>query len=170
MNEDRTKLLQQILDNVNNWLHFAEAKNAAIIAFNIAVLAALVGSDLSKAFEPLFSAIVIGLMISIMYSILSFKPINIKLNKTEKANIEENLIHFAYIASLDCDEYIKKLYGYYWGETNIDVNTVPRLEIDYCKEIVENSRITMKKQYYFKISLNIVLFVIMGIMGLTIYA
>ena len=32
------ELLKNIFSNLNNWLTFAEAKNAAIIAFNIACL------------------------------------------------------------------------------------------------------------------------------------
>lgn len=33
--DNRAALLQQVLDSVNNWLQFAEAKNAALIAFNV---------------------------------------------------------------------------------------------------------------------------------------
>ena len=46
MCENHSELLQQIFENINMWLHFAEAKNAAIIAFNIALLAALISSNL----------------------------------------------------------------------------------------------------------------------------
>lgn len=31
-------ILENTFSNINNWLSFAEAKNAALIAFNIAVL------------------------------------------------------------------------------------------------------------------------------------
>lgn len=47
MNDDIHKtvqnLLKNIFDNVNNWLTHAEAKNAAIVAFNIACLSFIGG-------------------------------------------------------------------------------------------------------------------------------
>ena len=33
--------LKEIFDNVNNWVTFAEAKNAAIIAFNVACISCI---------------------------------------------------------------------------------------------------------------------------------
>lgn len=170
MEEEQRNLLQQILDNVNNWLYFAEAKNAALIAFNIALLASLMGSDLLMVSNVLFSAAIIGLLISIMISLLSFKPMNTKLGKTSGTNIEENLLHFAYIASLERDEYIKKLHNYYWQDSSMDMNKISRLECDYCEEIIENARITMSKQYYFKMSFYIVLVVLVAVGALVICA
>lgn len=69
-------------------------------------------------------------------------------------------MHFAYIASLEQEEYIKKLYDHYWGERNKDINDVPMLYKDYCNEIIVNSRITLRKQVYFKYSFYIVILVI----------
>ena len=45
MENNNNDLLYTIFQNVNAWLHFVEAKNAALIAFNIAVLSALMGSN-----------------------------------------------------------------------------------------------------------------------------
>ena len=168
--DDRACLLQQIFENVNNWLHFAEAKNAALIAFNIALLAVIVESNWAEAYILLFSIIVIGLLLSTIFAILSFKPINKILEKVDNINLEENLLHFAYIASLEQEEYIRKLYDHYWGESNKDVNNVPKLEIDYCHEIIANSRITIRKQRYFRYSFYIIVFVIIAIAVLVICA
>lgn len=170
MDENRINLLQQIFDNVNSWLHFAEAKNAALIAFNVALLSSLTSSELFKINAMLFCTIIIGLLLSIMVSLWSFKPINKKLEKTSATNLGENLLHFAYIASLERDEYIKKLYNYYWKEPNMDINAISRLERDYCEEIIENARITMRKQYYFRIGFYIVIVVIVAIGVLAICA
>ena len=38
------EMLETIFSNVNSWLNFAEAKNAALMAFNIAMLAVTWGS------------------------------------------------------------------------------------------------------------------------------
>ena len=67
-------------------------------------------------------------------------------------------MHFAYIASLEPDQYIQKLYAAYWNAPNKNLNAIPQMEKDYCKEIVENARITMKKQNCFKEGLYICIF------------
>lgn len=167
---DKECLLQQIFDNVNNWLHFAEAKNAALIAFNIALMAVIVDTNLFSSYILLFSIIIIGLLISTIFALYSFKPINETLKKTSNSNLEENLLHFAYIASLEQEEYIKKLYDHYWGERNKDINVVPMLYKDYCNEIIANSRITLRKQVYFKYSFYIVILVIIVIGMLVVCA
>lgn len=170
MNEDQKNLLQQIFDNVNSWLHFAEAKNAALIAFNVALMSALFSFEPLKSCALVFSIIIVSLLISTIFSLWSFKPINNKLEKTDGAKLEENLLHFAYIASLEVEEYIKKIYESYWEKSDINISTISRLEIDYCKEIIENARITMRKQHYFKIGFYIVMFAIMVIGVLIICA
>lgn len=167
---DKECLLQQIFDNVNNWLHFAEAKNAALIAFNIALMAVIVDTNLFSSYILLFSIIIIGVLISTIFALYSFKPINETLKKTSNSNLEENLLHFAYIASLEQEEYIKKLYDHYWGERNKDISAVPMLYKDYCNEIIANSRITLRKQAYFKYSFYIVMLVIIVIGMLVVCA
>lgn len=147
--EDKTSLLQQIFENVNTWLHFAEAKNAALIAFDIALLTIIVDSGLSKTCILLFSINIVSLLLSIIFALYSFKPINEMLEKCDNMSLDLNLLHFAYIASLEQEEYIKKLYYYYWNESDKNINDVPKLEKDYCYEIISNSRITLRKQKYF---------------------
>ncbi|MBS6396655.1 MAG: hypothetical protein KH452_05840 [Clostridiales bacterium] len=170
MNVERSCLLQQIFDNVNSWLHFAEAKNAALVAFNVALLAAIMSSNLLDVFTCFSSGIIIALLISTMFALLSFKPINNKLEKTSNEDISENLLHFAYISSLEKEEYIKKLYENYWGEVNIDIRVVPKIEQDYCSEIIENSRIAMRKQRYFKKGFYVVLMTMVAMVVLVICA
>lgn len=167
---ERIELLQTIFDTSNNWLHFAEAKNAALIAFNVALIAAIMGTDLSDTYLLLTGIIIIGLIISTIVSIWSFKPINRKLNKITRQELTENLLHFAYIASLEKEEYLQKLYFSYWNETNKNINDLPQLEIDYCEEIIQISRITMKKQNCFKFGFYIVLLILIILGVWFIYA
>ena len=68
--------LQQEFENVNGWLHFAEAKNAAMIAFNIALFAAVLSSEYLWDYIWLFSLILVGLLLSIYWVIISLWPIN----------------------------------------------------------------------------------------------
>lgn len=164
--DEKISLLQQIFENVNSWLHFAEAKNAALIAFNVALLTAVISSDFYGSYTLLLSIIIIGLLSSTIFAIYSFKPINKRLGKSGLKGIEDNLLHFAYIASLDRDEYIQKIYEYYWKESNMNINDVSRLEKDYCEEIIDNARIAMRKQKYFGYGFRIVLLtiIIIGIL------
>lgn len=155
MYENHSELLQQIYENVNTWLHFAEAKNAAIIALNIALLAALISSDLYVVSIVLFSWIAVGLLLSTLFSLLSFKPNNKRIVKVTSKSIDSNLLHFAYIASLETDEYLKKLNKCYWNNQCQDCFEFPQIDRDYSNEIIQNSRITIQKQLHFKYALYI---------------
>lgn len=170
MEKERRELLQIFLENTNTWLHFAEAKNAALIVFNIALLTALINSKLSDFCVMLFTGIIIGLLISTMLSLYSFKPINKSLKKTDAMEIDENLLHYAYIASMDRNEYIIKLYDCYWNEKSKDIALIPQIEKDYSEEIVQNSKITMKKQSYFKKAFYIDIIMIFAVVLLAICA
>lgn len=150
MNEKQC-LLQQIYENVKSWLHFAEAKNAALITIDLSIIAILFTSNLSKYNLLLFYISIILLLISLICAVLSFKPIN-EIKKVSIKNIKENLLHFAYIASLEKEEYIEKLYRYYWGNNNMEIKEVSYIEQHYCQEIIENARITLIKQKFFKLS------------------
>lgn len=150
MCENHSELFQQIFENINTWLHFAEAKNAAIIALNIAMIAALFSSNLSAVSMVLFSGISIGLLLSTLISLVSFRPNNKTIAKIVSKDIDPNLLHYAYIASLETDEYLKELYKNYWKKPCQDCSNFPQIEKDYSNEIIQNSRITMRKQRYFK--------------------
>lgn len=164
MKNEKSEQLCHILENVNSWLHFTEAKNAALIAFNIALLAALMSSELSNCCVILFSSIIIGLLISTVISLHSFKPVNTSLKKTDGSGLNINLLHYAYIASLESDEYLINLYKFYWKEPHMDIALIPQIERDYSEEIVQNSRITIRKQSCFEKAFYIDISMIFAIM------
>lgn len=170
MKKDHVALLQQLFENVNAWLHFSEAKNGALIALNVALLAALFSSGLSTFCEILFSGTVVGLLCSTMLSLLSFRPIDKELAKTSSIGINENLLHYAYIASLNEDEYLTKIYERYWESDWQSFALIPQIEKDYSREIVQNSRVTMRKQLYFKLAFYIDIAIIITSCILVIYA
>ena len=142
---DKRELLQWIFNNTNNWLHFAEAKNAAMIAFNVAMAAVLAEMDKPRV-------VFAGLVVSMAVSVWAFYPVNDKLPRISGRIVTANLLHYAYIASLERDQYLQKLYGRYWGETQVNSGSFPQIEKDYCEEIVSNARITLRKQNCFNIS------------------
>ena len=69
---DKRELLQWIFNNTNNWLHFAEAKNAAMIAFNVAMAAFLAEMDMPRV-------VLAGLVVSMAVSVWAFYPVNDKV-------------------------------------------------------------------------------------------
>lgn len=150
MKSNNLKLLQQTFDTVNMWLHFAEAKNAALIAFNIALFAALMNSGLQTFSIVLYSGITVGLLCSTVLSLWSFKPINKSLENIASGNVNINLQHYAYIASLNPDEYLLKLYQTYWNDDIQDASLFPQIEKDLSEEIIQNSRIILRKQKCFE--------------------
>lgn len=167
---DHKELLQQIYENTNVWLHFAEAKNAAMVALNIAILAAVMSSDYLQVNLWLFSLVVIGLLGSIFIEIMSFWPINKKIEKMVNNNISKNLLNYAYIATLEEEDYLKRLYRDYWEKPQENYNTIPQIEKDYCAEIIDNARITIRKQKMFKKSVQVTLSMIVGLILLVICA
>lgn len=154
--DNRAALLQQVLDSVNNWLQFAEAKNAALIAFNVAVIGVILGSDLYEKSLLLSSFIVGGFVASTGVVLYAFWPVNKEIEKNRK-DVAENLLHYAYIATLTSNEYLEKLAERYWGRMEGQEGESLQLERDYCREIVENARIIIRKQRCFKIGLAVVL-------------
>lgn len=163
---EHSNFLQQIFENVSTWLHFAEAKNAALIALNIALLVAIMESNYSLINIWLRGFILLALLVSIFLGIVSFWPINRSIEKNRNTGIAENLLHYAFIATLESEEYIKKIYSSYWGRKINDLGSVPQIEKDYCNEIIEIARITIRKQKYFKYSIyaTVITIVILGIL------
>lgn len=148
------------LDRVNSWLSFGEAKNAAIIAFNIALIA--VFAQLYSNF-PLLCTILMSLFIfSSLLSLWSFVPI--LTNKIEgQYNMEDdlNLVYWADIAKISTAEiYIKKtIQKYKYMVTEEDA--IDSIVIDLAKEIIINSRIALRKYDLFKKALYVDIFILM---------
>lgn len=156
--DEKKCLLQQIFDNVNSWLHFAEAKNTGLIAFNVALSAAIMDSGFLEDCYRLCIIVIIGLFVSTIFMIWSFKPIDNTISIPIKGNVKVNLMYFTYIATLEKEEYIKLLYAHYWGESDKSIDTISNIELDYCSEIIENSRIIVRKLCYFNIGIKIAIF------------
>ena len=169
------EFFKQILDNTNVWLHFAEAKNAAIITFNVAVLSAFFDCKFASK-NYIFATIVIVLMlVSIVISLVSFIPcmVNNKnsiCDKTKKTlnDVNDNLLFYKDIRNYDPVTYVEKVYNTYFK--NISCKVIPKIHLDYAKEIIVNSRITMKKLNLFSIALYIDIAVIAFVSLLIIIA
>ena len=145
--------LEKTLERVNDWLKFAESKNAVIIALNAAAVFGLV----STYPDMLGRGNVLGILgmwfiamssLSTIVSLFSFLPQlggDIGTNKRTVGSGSLNLIYFGTIASLDPDEYLLHLSR----ALGIDVGSSSDLDRQYAQQIVVNSRIAVAKYRMF---------------------
>lgn len=144
--------LEKNFANVNTWLNFAEAKNAANIAFVVSFIAVIF--NFKSITVPLY-AVCFLLLVSGIFSLLSFMP---KLEKTfekhnfatfkkKETNEEPNLIFFEDIKNFNGDSYIHKVCKEYY---NTDKHIATKYQLDLSREIVYNSNIVSNKYIFFK--------------------
>ncbi|MBR3770655.1 MAG: hypothetical protein IKL07_00140 [Clostridium sp.] len=172
--ENIYSILQEVLEQVNSWLHFAEAKNAALIAFNTAILGSLLTQLTNEkcVLSVKYLCVICGIMtiISTVVCLLSFFP-NSKENSNQKRRREEpakfNLGLYSHIAVLHENKYLIRLYKSYY---NIVVNEeeLNEREKNIESEIIANSKIAMRKYTLFKISLVIMVIAVMLFIGMFI--
>lgn len=157
-------LLEKTFSNVNSWLNFAEAKNAANIAFVIACIAAIFSLE-NRNF--LLYALCFILIISGICSFLSFIP---KLGDkmigkhgpilaTGEIN-DDNLLFFERIKGYSGATYIKQICEMYFNDSNYKPT---KYQLDLSNEIVYNSNNASRKYKVFKIAvyLDIIAFLLL---------
>lgn len=136
------------LERVDKWLNFGEAKNAALVAFNVAVLSV----NMDFGFPLLLTILRILTVLSMTISLMSFWPnmgkkvgdIKLYLN----APGTNNYLYFLNIACLnDGTEYLQIVKSRYLIEEIDITRTYCR---DLANEIIINSRIAVKKYQYFQ--------------------
>jgi len=144
--------LKEILDLVNQWLKFAEAKNAALLAANCTIAFALSKSLQQFKSIPLYLNIYIYFAIALLFiaaalSLLSFIPRTHMpwISSTRKPSTEDNLVFYGHIAAYDANSYLNALYR----ETGVDKIKHQGLEEDYAEQIIINSRISLAKYRLF---------------------
>lgn len=172
MNEEESiDLLYKVFENVNNWLNFAEAKNAANLAFIIAMLQVVTSIDFIPMSEPRFFLSIL-LLISGMFSIISFIPNNKLIGffsevflifRQNNINENDNLIFYKDIKNYTKEEYLIKIYKYYLEK---EYTIESKYEFDLSEEIIENSKIAVSKYLLFKIAVcfDIIFFLIIIIL------
>lgn len=169
-NKPLDELLSEVFENVNNWLNFAEAKNAANIALVIASIAAIVSYNEINCFLYLVSLFFI---LSGIFSMLSFLPKltgKSKIRKIldcitsclKKDTTEENLLFFEDIKKYSKEEYVKKINEVYY---NYSDKQITKYQLDLSNEIIYNSYIASLKYWLFKIAilLDIIAFLLSAI-------
>lgn len=146
-------ILKNNFYNINNWLNFAEAKNAANVAFVVACLTAIISFDFINVFTYF---IMIMLILSGIISLLSFIP-NLKTNpirylKKHSKPRSENLLFFEVIKEMSGEIYLKSIYHNYLKR---DIENFGKYELDLANECIINSQIVSVKHLAFKYSVTI---------------
>lgn len=148
--------LEYVLEQVNRWLAFAEAKNAMIVLINITLIIAefnLIYDQILQLFVlNIFavSAFLLGISsITALYSFLPKTGQGAKKAKDDKDHSVANLIHFGDISVINnANEYMRL----YFARYSHDIDTASNFEIDLSGEILTNSQITMEKLRLFKLA------------------
>ena len=163
--------LYRIFNNVNDWLKFAEAKNAMLIAFNSASIYGISQSlnlDCIKGtkFIEIYLMIVILLLVfSTITSLISFAP-KVKIisgGYYGSGNIS-NVLFFEYLKTKSNTEIIQEV-------TGVSATTqapYAKVELDIAEQIKQNSIIASVKYSYFTIAvwITIVAYVTVPIAGI----
>ncbi|MGK9368499.1 Pycsar system effector family protein [Melioribacter sp. Ez-97] len=141
--------IKDIFQNVNEWLKFAEAKHAGIIALNSGIILGILSiyKDYKTFVDWYFilaTFILIG--ISIIISLISFFPVTQNsINKSEKVD-NLNVFFFGTLSKLHESELKEEL-------LKITPNyTFDKFDDDLINQIIVNSKITSNKYKLFKFS------------------
>ena len=154
--------LKEVLESVNGWLKFAEAKNAVLItASGVALWATarlLMSEDVGGYLQVYFFVLIVFLPV-LSYSIIVPKP-------KEVGN--KNLLYFGYLSTLSKNELIKKF---------VQALEIPEKEVNdfhkmYAEQIIINSRVALAKYALFERGVNLIILAALTpiIGGILLYA
>lgn len=153
------ELLTASYHNVMSWLHFAEAKNAALITFNSGAIFAIGTAYTQMNSVPQWLCIamlaacsILGLSLVVGFS--SFFPRLTLLPGAgaPKANSGNNIWYFGHIAEMGVDTYLQEL-----ARKSGSTLAFSEIDRDLAQQIVVNSTIAVTKYGIFRISLWITL-------------
>lgn len=147
--------LQFIFSNVNEWLKFAENKNAALLAANSAVLFALIRVVSSQTFAPLLQFYTFIVILLLLFSagccLISFIPSTrfVTPSPDQAPKPEDNLLFYGDISHYETRSYLHALYD----QEGQKPEKFPQVEEDYAEQIITNSRIALWKYNWFAVAL-----------------
>lgn len=160
--------------NINHWLSFAEAKNAAVIALDTALIGIFTRIIVSETVSQNNSLLIFTIMvlvliiISLILALFSFLPIMVSrknlilvvynkfVNISEYNSIKagKNYVFYRDIARLEKAENYLEMLTHYYGFPYFDNGQYLN---DMAQEIYINSQVTVSKFIYFRISTSILI-------------
>ena len=148
------QFLDRQLERTNYWLSFAEAKNAALLAFNIAAIAFV--ADFQKGLPVISTLVMVVFFAASLVCLRSFLP-----NDTSRPNPgpkflpTDNLLFWKDIAYVEDEKkYLDRVIEQYYPNATVN-DSERKMFIDFSSEIVINSRIAMAKYTLFSWALRI---------------
>ena len=151
--KDMNKELIEILNNTKEWLKFAEAKNAMLIAFNaasiygVAKLPFLNKTEFSSFIDGYFSFVIILLIISTVTCLISFVPrLNIIHISITNINQEGNIFFFEHLRKSTPKQILKSL-----KEKGVK-EEFSKIDEDVASQIHSLSKVTSNKYSLFTIA------------------
>ena len=139
--------LRNTLSTVNEWVRFAEGKNAALLVADGAAVFGIfqvhAGRDLHWAID-LYSVVAITLLVaSAAICLVSFVPeLRISWSSSPKqTSPKDNLLFYGHIANYSPREYLESL----CRQSNTSVESLGQIQEYYAEQIVVNSRIARAK-------------------------
>jgi hypothetical protein len=154
--------LMYVLALVNEWLRYAEAKNGVLTALAGASLAGVgnalaTATSLSRASKALGACTAICVGLSCLIALLSFVPrVNRRMLLPGRKGVsdaeKDNLLFFGDLAKYTPDEFLNAMARQYF-QNNSYVVTQQKADRNLADQIVLNSRITVAKLQFFKMSI-----------------
>jgi len=146
--------LLRLLQMVNDWLRFAETKNAGLLALSGLSLTALVQFVGNYSHYCAFSTVSLTISGALWFSAtlltaISFLPqtdaLNISSRLSSEPDDSDNLYFFGHLAKLEPEGLLASL-----GLTRQTEGPRLRLELNLAEQVINNSRITNDKLGAFK--------------------
>lgn len=154
MDSELDKKLDTIFKNVNDWLKFAEQKNAALLVLNVGLIWGISrvlpkNTELEALNYWLNFTGYSCLILSSIVCIVSFMPVlnDCWFSQGDRKN-SDNCLFFGDIAKYDATSYIKLV-----------ISKLPeselqecKFDLDYANQITNNAKITLTKYKWFGVS------------------
>ncbi len=148
--------LKCIFANVNEWLKFAETKNAVLVALDGGAVLGVLG--LLKD-QPRFPEwVIFYLWVFIIFNVIALSIALFSFLPQTKIpyfwligepNSKDNLIFYGHIKKYDVNQYLSALYT----SDSQQPKNFSKLELDYANQIIVNSQIADRKYNYFRVAL-----------------
>lgn len=156
-----TKLIF-ILSNVNDWLKFAEAKNAGLLVFSAGCIVGLLSytassPNLSTAWKTGIFSSIFFLILASLFCILSFLP---KINRIEvllwqqevSCSDDDNFLYYGDLSKYTCEELLDAITRKYYQDERYLASSV-KFHLDIADQIIINSKIALRKYNLFSLAL-----------------
>lgn len=147
--------LKDIFANINDWLKYAEAKSATLIAGNGALIFGMTetikDSDIPKSIEYYSYMSMTLCLISMIICLLSVVP-SLSMpweSKLHSVKETDNLLYFQDISKYTPINFLKNLSS----RLNITACDFSGYQKDLAKQIIINSTIACKKYEFFKVAI-----------------